>query len=280
MAEPEHPVFPYTDDFRKAKRNSLIWSGITVAAALGSPPVVGGEATLSQLGLSLTYDKSVLVGISGTAAIFMALGFYQAYKRITLHASKLFAGKSDVDVIFSQLSKRASDAIIQIDDVVVEYREQMRKASDGSLGEIQKSLKEVLKLQREEITLDRKIHPHANEWARMSDQDLVKAGPIIRAIFSQRFDRIRAIEAIAEPALKNMGEFMVKAGAAMMAAGAGAKQAVDKPVHDLASTVNTLTRFHDGIYRSEKIWFWAYDVAPVAALFGLAMIPFCRILLG
>lgn len=280
MAEPEHPVFPYTDDFRKAKRNSLIWSGITVAAALGSPPVVGGEATLSQLGLSLTYDKSVLVGISGTAAIFMALGFYQAYKRITLHASQLFAGKSDVDLIFSQLSKRASDAIRQIDDVVATYREQMRKDSDGSLFGMQEALTQVLKLQREEITLDRKIHPHTNEWARISDQDLIKAGPTIRAIFSQRFDRIRSIEDIANPALKNLGQFITKVGAAMVQAGAEAKQAVDKPVHDLASTVNTLTRFHDGIYRSEKIWFWAYDVAPVVALFGLAMIPFCRILLG
>lgn len=280
MVEEEHPAFPYTDAFRKAKRNSLIWSGITIAAALGSPPVVGGEATLGQLGLSLTYDKSVLIGISGTAAIFMAFGFYQAYKRITLHASQLFAGKSDVAEIFAALSKRASDAVRQIDDVVKTFHSDVRQDASQVLTELEGVLKDVIKLQHEEAPLNKNIVNSTDESrfeGETADLQLTKMLPQIRTLLSMRAKIVNDINERARDGAQKLERFRAELGTKIANAAVEQKQAVEPRVHDLASTINSLTRFHDGIYRSEKIWFWTYDVAPVGGLFALAMIPFVKL---
>ena len=57
------------------------------------------------------------------------------------------------------------------------------------------------------------------------------------------------------------------------------KDVVNSAVRNLENSIAALTRFHNGIYRSEKIWFWAYDIAPVVALFIVAMVPFVGLFL-
>lgn len=280
MVEEEHPAFPYTDAFRKAKRNSLIWSGVTIAAALGSPPVVGGEATLGQLGLSLTYDKSVLIGISGTVAIFMAIGFYQAYQRIKLHASQLFAGKSDVAEIFGGLSHRARNAVLEIDHIVMTFEKSIREDASSILDDVCNTFDQISQIQREEILLNQKITDDSKERTKFSDlndQQLIRALPEIRTHLTQRAGRISGLERMVGNAKQRLEHLKVEIRRAVAIAASEKKQDVEERVHALASTVNTLTRFHEGIYRSERTWFFAYDVAPVIALFLVAMIPFARL---
>lgn len=272
MVEEDHPAFPYSDAFRKAKRNSLIWSGITIAAALGSPPVVGGEATLGQLGLSLTYDKSVLIGMSGTVAIFMAAGFYQAYQRIKLHASQLFAGQSDVAEIFTSLSVRAATAIRAIDDIVRAFDRRVGDDVSGKLDEVHAALKTIQDRQIEEGVAHQRIAP-----AGVTNEQLLESLPQIRTEISNRGSRLQSMANMAQKAMEKLELLKRETRTEIGNAAHEEKQEIGNQVDALAMTVKALTGFHDGIYRSEKVWFYVYDVAPVIALFLAAMIPFGRL---
>lgn len=96
MADDRAPV-PYTDEFHKAKRNSLVWSALTVAAAFGTPPAQRETVGVGQFGLNLGFDQATLVFLFWSVSIFTVIGFLEAYRRLRLYSSNLFAGSTDVE---------------------------------------------------------------------------------------------------------------------------------------------------------------------------------------
>ena len=109
MGEIARTPVPYTDEFRKARRNSLLWSSLTIAASFGTSNSHDGLVTSQSVGLNLGFDQGVIVGLFGLVAIFMAVGFVQAYNQLRLYASNLFAGNTDVEETFATLSRTASE---------------------------------------------------------------------------------------------------------------------------------------------------------------------------
>ena len=56
------------------------------------------------------------------------------------------------------------------------------------------------------------------------------------------------------------------------------KAALDGDLLTLQAKVTELRRFHDGIYRSDRLWFYLWDVTPTAALFLVSLIATTRVL--
>lgn len=281
MEEEDHPAFPYTEAFRRAKRNSLIWSGITIAAALGSPPFHNGEATLGQLGLSLTYDKSVLIGIAGVVAIFMAMGFYQAYRRIALHASQIFAGKTNVEVVFKSLSDRAAQARNHIDRTVNNFDKELREDLSGVGKKFQSQLFDIQKWHNERIALAQKFEKGSLLSKKfVSDNDIAISIPEIRQYISQVLEFRRENGDQIRDAKATLDELISEVFNRVAQRETEESKKIDREISVLEKHVAALTRFHSGIYRSEKVWFWTYDIAPTVLLFLIAMIPFVRLLIG
>lgn len=281
MDDDEHPAFPYTEAFRKAKRNSLIWSGITIAAALGSPPLHNGEATLGQLGLSLTYDKSVLIGIAGLVAIFMALGFYQAYRRVTLHASQIFAGETNVEVVFKSLSDRAAQARNHIDRTSRNFDKELRDDLSGVGKKLGHQIFQIEKWHNEQVGLAQNL----SKWSPLSkkflsDDDIASSIPEIRKYMSKVLENsIETGDQIKETN-STLAELIGEVFNRVAQRETEESEKIDREISVLEKHVGALVRFHSGIYRSEKVWFWAYDIAPTVLLFAIAMLPFIRLLIG
>src|SRR5690554_2396565 len=129
MGNVDRLAFPYSDDFRRAKRNSLIWSAVTIAAYLGSAPTREGTSATGLLGLSLSFTQDQLIFFAGSVSIFMTLGFLQAHRRLRLHASQLFAGTTDVEQVFRSLSSAASAEEVRLTAVQRNLGEAMTKWS-------------------------------------------------------------------------------------------------------------------------------------------------------
>lgn len=275
----ENLAFPYTDDFRKAKRNSLLWSGITLVAAMGSPPVVGGESTFGHLGFSLTYSKSVIVWVAGLVAIFMAIGFYQAFQRIKLHANQLFAGETDVERVFQQLRLSAKATVQHVTNI------------NNNLPAVATEALEPEKI-REAIDRVRtllEVESKGTEIKAILDRfDVSNAGTmpteVARRVANDVIGLIGAREQKSIEANAKLGELESLIDATRDDMAARIVAITDKRVvqaHDeeneMTRSVARLMRFHQGLYRSEIRWFWGFDVAPVALLCLTAMVPFVRL---
>jgi hypothetical protein len=284
MDEETRISFPYTEDFRRAKRNSLIWSGITVIAAFGSPPTIGGEATFGHLGLSLTYDKSVIVGISGTVAVFMALGFYQAYRRIRLHANQLFAGKTDVDIVFMRLRERAAAAIGSIDNINGSLAEIVDESMSGDFKLLSANLRKIDDaIQEPNATTEAEIQLKAMIGERglnMSAERAQEVLAILRHLISQNITTGNLNNSLISSALNIMDKLREDMNSRIIQASQGLKTKVTKEESRIETEIAKLMKFHAGIYSSELKWFWGFDIAPVALLFAASLFPYFRLFFG
>ncbi|MBJ7437614.1 MAG: hypothetical protein JHD35_01130 [Sphingopyxis sp.] len=280
MVDTKREPFPYTDDFRRAKRNSLIWSGITLAVALGTPQIEEGLATVGSIGVNLGYEQGVLVVVSGVIAIFMIIGFVQALQRMRLHASNLFYGDTDVEAVFAKLSKDAREAIYRIKDA--------KQTFASSAGRIKNETDEIARLAQQlenpnEFAPPRPPHRRGGNLPELDELQAIRAQyaalqkwadeikPSIKtAVNNSAGARYEAVER-----LKNLGSFIFSE---FSKSGESYEQLVSNEVSALEHKVSTLKQFHDGIYRADRWWFWTYDVATVILLWGVSMIPFVRAL--
>jgi len=275
----KHTPFPYTEDFRKAKRNSLVWSGITIAASLGNPTVPNAPVTMGQLGLNLGFSQSLIIFMSGTVAVFMALGFWQAFRRMRLFASELFAGETDADQVFKQLTATARTAnqhlakaegaigaaIGAAQSIVDDARmrlnfdqEETRPPTPGQYSYILRQLDEPTLAQKYEVArgeLDHWVATVSEYYNRRNADFAAKTADAVAQLE-------KLSQSISEAAIPRIQAF----------------RDVDKTHYDdLYTKVVKLTRLHSNIYREERWWFWAFDVGVVAVMFVLAMSPYLQL---
>jgi hypothetical protein len=284
MQTSEQKAFPYTEEFRRAKRNSLFWSGLTIAAALGSPPLPGHELTMGQVGFNLVYDQTAIVGIAGVVAIFMGLGFLQALGRIRLHASSLFlgAGTRDVEGAFVELRQAAGRAKVEVETVgpaLVQIVDEVERAvrgpysdamtmemrlRDGAPGDNVPGFAppppvdpsgqvEIMRRQGEEMV----------EWTKTNQK-------MHAAVYLEAAQTIASLR-------KNWDGLPEKLDRLKSQLLYADRETIDVPISALEVQVQRLREFHDGIYRTDRMWFWMYDVMPVVALGLIAAVPFVRL---
>lgn len=117
-----------TDEFRRAKRNSLVWSVITIAACLAnSRHGPDGEviSTLAPMGLHLTQNM-VVVG-SAITSFVMVLGYYRAASLLRRQNSQATFTKEfgDITAALRNLSSTANeirDELITESQKIIENR--------------------------------------------------------------------------------------------------------------------------------------------------------------
>lgn len=271
--------FPYTDDFRRAKRNSLVWSGITIAAALGSPAIQGRAVTANQFSFNLTYDQSVLVAMAAAVAIIMAVGFYQATSRLRLYASNLFGGSTDIEGAFSRLSNSASEATKFLDQVETRSGEVVRKTAAITEQCLQPMMQVEAITDRHFTETPPDYRPSMRHDNWVPENDIRELKEHVAALTAWQCEMLQTWEnerkratAHTQEALSELRAFKDELSEPFSAFPAEERNALDERYRKLEAQVSKLRRFHDRIYRSDKVWFWSYDVGLVWAAFGFAML--------
>lgn len=218
---PREP-FPYTEDFRRAKRNSLIWSGITIAFALGTPDPGHELSPMGSIGVNLGFSQDVLIVIAGCVAVFMGFGYWQAFLRVRNFARQIFNGNTDIERTFSELSQSALNASATINTA----RKNFPAAS--------------------EVVFER---------ARSILHDQTRG-------IEPKMDELKGhVQRVFDANLREVENFT--------------KTEVDT----ISAKISKLRQFHDGIYFSDRLWFWCFDFGTVIVLGAIAAIPFLRVLI-
>ncbi|MBX7459541.1 hypothetical protein [Qipengyuania huizhouensis] len=65
----------YQEEFRRAKRNSLTWSALTLVASMASPVATGEQGTFRIYGTDLAVEQPVLIALLLCASLFFFLAY-------------------------------------------------------------------------------------------------------------------------------------------------------------------------------------------------------------
>lgn len=87
-----------SDEYRRAVRNSLIWSGLTFLVAIGKRPSETAEVDVTFLGTGLLYPQwgATIVGFS--IAIYMLAAFDRVDRRLLRDHREFFFARTAADV--------------------------------------------------------------------------------------------------------------------------------------------------------------------------------------
>ncbi len=285
MGEIARTPVPYTDEFRKARRNSLLWSSLTIAASFGTSNSHDGLVTSQSVGLNLGFDQGVIVGLFGLVAIFMAVGFVQAYNQLRLYASNLFAGNTDVEETFATLSRTASEIRERLKEFDSRHQTLMREIDRpftrmaeilGALIPIDYSFAHNIDL--DDVHIDQRSPSDIKIAVTNADQMKKRVKHWAR----QAENRLNGIKQRVQESTSELNQEMHKAlnsrDVFLTPFLESEKAALDGDLLTLQAKVTELRRFHDGIYRSDRLWFYLWDVTPTAALFLVSLIATTRVL--
>ena len=285
MGEIARTPVPYTDEFRKARRNSLLWSSLTIAASFGTSNSHDGLVTSQSVGLNLGFDQGVIVGLFGLVAIFMAVGFVQAYNQLRLYASNLFAGNTDVEETFATLSRTASEIRERLKEFDSRHQTLMREIDRpftrmaeilGALIPIDYSFAHNIDL--DDVHIDQRSPSDIKIAVTNADQMKKRVKHWAR----QAENRLNGIKQRVQESTSELNQEMHKAlnsrDVFLTPFLESEKAALDGDLLTLPAKVTELRRFHDGIYRSDRLWFYLWDVTPTAALFLVSLIATTRVL--
>ena len=285
MGEIARTPVPYTDEFRKARRNSLLWSSLTIAASFGTSNSHDGLVTSQSVGLNLGFDQGVIVGLFGLVAIFMAVGFVQAYNQLRLYASNLFAGNTDVEETFATLSRTASEIRERLKEFDSRHQTLMREIDRpftrmaeilGALIPIDYSFAHNIDL--DDVHIDQRSPSDIKIAVTNADQMKKRVKQWAR----QAENRLNGIKQRVQESTSELNQEMHKAlnsrDVFLTPFLESEKAALDGDLLTLQAKVTELRRFHDGIYRSDRLWFYLWDVTPTAALFLVSLIATTRVL--
>lgn len=105
--EPIH----YSEDFRRAKRNALLWAGLTVLAALGHVSEQTSEVDVRTPIGNFAFAPWLLVGMSLIVLVFMFLGYIRAERRLLAKHSEfeVAARYAEVGDVAEQLKQMLTE---------------------------------------------------------------------------------------------------------------------------------------------------------------------------
>lgn len=150
-ADPEFAPIHFNDDFRKAKRNSLFWSTLSIVAAIGAPNKADGRSEVSLFQLGLSYEHWEIIVVCLIASTFMIFGYFRSARTLKLLNSMAFRKRklSDFSRIIAMLSQDAVSLGARLDDVsnrAGELRAMLPSAGRGDfslLEDLESSVAEI-----------------------------------------------------------------------------------------------------------------------------------------
>lgn len=273
--DPAFQPVVYPDDFRRAKRNSLAWSGITFLAVIGmhsgtAPPQCAAPGAsyaavpVSLFQTGLCYYKWQLVFVGLSISTFMLLGFVRANRVLRRINSPLFLrGKMiDVTAALDKVSEEAASALAAAKGLQ-RYADTMRadlaksisraaaKASSYA-GEIN----HMLPASAESLN----FHPMPGGDKPDPEivlRDLKQCASGVQLTLTTLGSELETTRNNFEQEIGHLAE---------------SREAAVETLDRLAAVSKQLVGWHADIDRSEQAWWKYYDVGIVGVLYALAAI--------
>lgn len=261
------------DTFRKAKRNSLLWSTVAILAVVGEPVSRDGTASSTALvpiyPLGIGFPQWTLVIISLIIAIYMYVGFRRSLHTIDLMNSQRFRerGLEDVPAAMSDLieeveaTRRGLDAAVQESHRVWNLQAQLEKHLENFKGNLEK-------------VINAKIGVVANLLRDQSNFTLVR--PRTPAHLVEEYESLVKKQNVAFDQLEtSRGEILERIEHLSLVLGPKENPVTFKDfrnsLEELAKSAAELTQYHQAIDKTDQNYLQNFDVEPTAALFSIAI---------
>lgn len=254
----------FSEEFRKAKRNALFWSMVTMLLALG---LTNGSNEIEVYGIvrHLTFPHGLLLSSSLAVLVFMTLGFRRAQIRLRSNhsdfavAHRLSEAAEVADTLFEKVTTTLQGAG-ELDAHIQDRLERMKSLADAEISNISQ-----VKVSLQNVKED-KLDGFLKGNAPLEIKEISSAAKkCIEAVdYAQR-----SIESTIGNILRNMDPKQTPRPLPELTKEGGAL-AVN--TDELAELSKSLRVFSDAIGKGERRWLFWYDEVPVYGLAAVATI--------
>ena len=268
-----------SEDFRRAVRNSLLWSSLALVTGLGRP--TGHDVNVSFLGAGLAFNPQTLSFGAALGAAYMFALFLRSKQRLLSENNHLAveAKSAELRDLIALLIKDATSArgwvanarqvfetfpdevgrqLAQFNmQVAALYSGQSRQTAVRELRTITEKIKPQLMGGEPPVDPNR-IREHHQELLQN------RPNPLSDDIKKQEKDVNDQIEKLAILLPKETEQRSAQRDQAVAQ--------FDAATQRITETEDRLGRFHSDILRSEKRWYQTMDVAIPAAIFAIGFV--------
>lgn len=263
----DEPIL-FTEEFRRAKRNALFWSAVTLLLAIGHST---DEIEVRSLVQNLDFPQATLLLGSLVILVFMVIGYHRAEDRL-LKRHTPFA-----------IAQRIEDTAKFVERMLEELKKirQMADEMSNTVSVVRSEIQERIVLADKKIERIQ-ITPQTNDELKGLRQDILNNVPWgtgvdkvhvadftnqkVTSFLENESKRVRneveqqLRELFRPDSLEPLGEWIHKEDAK-----------VQTELQRLGELSDSLHGIAASIRDGERYWFYWYDRAPVYGLFGLAM---------
>lgn len=289
-ADPDQSLIQFNENFRKAKRNTLAWSSISILSTIG---VSSDSAPVPLFATGLQYPQTLLVILAFVVAVFMILGYVRAERIVIIKSSQFFleneAGK--LANAFETLSDALNEKVAIIKDMSVDVTS-LSAGTTQIASEIYHSVMRGTQ-QLNEVLFFSSVIGEENEGIKefseniraTKDEDKIEG--FRRQIEEKHFEinhNVLAIEKTTSGYLSQIERTALSAEQALrmyLSKVQNDEKKISENIRKLISEIEEISKastkinkFHISISRGEKLWHVLLDRIPSYGSFMVAAILF------
>lgn len=269
LADPDLEALNISQDYRRAKRNSLIWSALTILAIVGQPTTAAGAnadqtvVSIFQLGMGFTQLQIFIVCL--IASVFMFLGFLRSEGMLRLQNTKMMRQKkvSDYGLILEALSADVHNAGLDIEN----SRAQAHEAAQRLENEIKPFFNAMENLRGRVSQAQSELEDNYF-FETIEGQGPQPKGEKVRTAI----DRIKSrLSGIAEEIERPPAIPENLSGGTIAEIKASTNQ-FEERAKAIAEVAEAFSMLDGAIGAGQRRWHWVHDKLPVYGLFSASII--------
>lgn len=268
-SDPDLETINVSQDFRRSKRNSLVWSSLTILATIGIPTLSAdapqGQTVVSlfQIGLGFTQLQIVLACL--VAATFMLIGYVRSEAMLRLQNTELMRQKklSEYGLVLDALVADAQFAGLEIAEL-----ERRAKTATAKVENDAKPFINGASNIREKILQLKSEAEDSNFYSQLPGQAKTLDPKKVQASLSRIHDRLSHISDEIETYPPVPAELGMKECEEV----ARVSTSLDESMEAISRVAETLQGFDKRIGKGQILWFRLYDKLPVYSLYLLSLV--------
>lgn len=256
----------FHEAFRRAKRNSLVWSSLTILATMGSSADNDGNSvSLFQVGLH--YEQWKIVVACFVTAVFMVAGYYRAERLLPLLNSTAFRHRK-----LAQYTRVVEDLADQAKEACELFNAAVRNLliAEERISSLAKFAEE--KIEETESALKRASAAAASESFFAMENAQNPTAETYRGRLAKVQNALIDLDARLRQtmATKEDGRVLAERPGVQASQLANLEEKLVDPITELQKSANLFAAYDQAIGRGEKGWFLLHDRLPVYGAFAIA----------
>lgn len=272
------------DTFRKARRNSLVWSLVLILAALGSPmprsgdgQVDEGSATIALLPLGIVFDYWAVVVLALLIATYMFIAFRRSLHPVALMNSQRFRERGIKDI--PEAMSKLSGEVATVGRKVAEVNE--RAAQSMSMANALEAKSHDIRTEISDIILGELRHAEHHLQSAKSVKAITDPGQAATAhTLNNALEEMRHFASLSADAVRFVAGEVDEKVEALIGKVLASREEVSAPLTDelrsvsdrLADAAEDLSTLHSAIDDLDQRYFDKFDVGATEAFFTVAVL--------